>query len=355
MLTLKYYEYYKQCKDIYQVRIELVRFAKKHGIKPAARIYSTSVNTVKKWVRRFDTQGKPGLKDMSRKPHHSPNSMKLRYRYQIQSVCSHLEKHNKRLIASYIKRDNNIPYSLPTILKTMRALGFKRKRRSKCEKKRDLREIKKSLRPFEKIQLDVKYLNDIPEMYYEFIRYRLPQYQFTARCVRTGSLFIAFAREKSITNAMIFLTALHEHCTQYGVSFSNCIIQTDNGSEFTTPWNSLKKSRFTRLVTHLLGSKHNLIPPGAKTWQSDVETSHRLIEDELYAYRMIDSYSHFFAQAHKYIRFFNFNRFNSYKNGSPLSLLKALSPEINTNVLDFKPVLLDDLLNLYIPKLRRVS
>ena len=139
------------------------------------------------------------------------------------------------------------------------------------------------------------------------------------------------------------------------ISEGNNLKFTDNGSEFTTPWNSLKKSRFTRLVTHLLGSKHNLIPPGAKTWQSDVETSHRLIEDELYAYRMIDSYSHFFAQAHKYIRFFNFNRFNSYKNGSPLSLLKALSPEINTNVLDFKPVLLDDLLNLYIPKLRRVS
>ena len=47
--------------------------------------------------------------------------------------------------------------------------GFIRK---KYERKRDLREIKKKLKPFEKIQTDVKYLDDIPEMYPECIVFK---------------------------------------------------------------------------------------------------------------------------------------------------------------------------------------
>jgi len=61
----------------------------------------------------------------------------------------------------------------------------------------------------------------------------------------------------------------------YGMSLRGSVVQTDNGTEFTSPWNSPKVTVFTKVVERCLGAVHHLIPPGAKTFQSDVESSHR--------------------------------------------------------------------------------
>jgi hypothetical protein len=45
------------------------------------------------------------------------------------------------------------------------------------------------MKPFEKIQVDVKYLDDMPEFYPFLIRHRLPRYEYTARDVMTGFTF----------------------------------------------------------------------------------------------------------------------------------------------------------------------
>ncbi len=39
----------------------------------------------------------------------------------------------------------------------------------------------------------------------------------------------------------------------------------------------------TTAIEQVLSARHVTTPPGAKAWQSDAETSHRLIEDEFYA------------------------------------------------------------------------
>ena len=94
-------------------------------------------------------------------------------------------------------------------------------------------------------------------------------------------------------------------------------------------------------------SSHKTIPVGAKTYQSDVESSHRLIEDEFYACRSFAGAQDFFKKAHQYQKHFNFTRFNSYKNGSPVQLLQRAAPLINPNVLNFTPVLVDSFFHLY--------
>jgi len=48
------------------------------------------------------------------------------------------------------------------------------KNKTKKERKRDLREKKKAYKAFEKLQIDIKYLDDIPELYYEYKHYKLP-------------------------------------------------------------------------------------------------------------------------------------------------------------------------------------
>lgn len=341
MLEFKYYDYYRQSKDPYDVRVQLVQSAKRIGIKPTARKYATSPKTVRKWMQRFNEGGKSNLKDQSRRPHASPNVIKPFWYFKIQDVCHTAQKRNKRINATFIKRKHQIPYSTKTILRVMREVGYIKHRRKKYQRKRDLREIKKQLKPFEKIQIDVKYLDDIPEFYPEWVVFRLPRYQYTARCVRTGALFVSYAIEKTVTNAAIFATLLQRHFDKHGVSLSESVIQTDNGTEFTTPFNSLEETIFTEVVTRLMQAEHRLIPPGAKTWQSDVETSHRLIEDELYACERFTTKRDFYRKAAEYQRYFNLERYNSYKQGTPQQILEELDPTINPAVLMYKPILLD--------------
>ncbi|HOK39753.1 MAG TPA: hypothetical protein PLD27_01755 [bacterium] len=37
--------------------------------------------------------------------------------------------------------------------------------------------------------MDIKYLDDIPEFYKYYLKYKLPKYQITIRDVKTGTLF----------------------------------------------------------------------------------------------------------------------------------------------------------------------
>lgn len=342
-----YYELYLNSKDPIKYRVEIVKEALQHGIKPTARKFKTTVKTVRKWVQRFKQDKKAGLMDKSRKPKRSPNKIKPYWYFKIQQVCTEAHKNHKRITAVWIKRKYQVPYSTNTILKVMKQTGFMPKKRKKHQRKRDLRAIKQQLKAFEKIQVDIKYLDDIPEFYRAYTAFRLPKYQITARCVRTGALFFTYAMEKSSTNTTMFILLLAEHLQRHGVSVADIVFQTDNGTEFTTPWNSLKRSPFTKAIEHIIQAQHRLIPPGAKTWQSDVETSHRLIEDEFYACESFYSQQDFMQKAAAYQRFFNTARFNSYKQGTPLQLITALAPEINTDVLLFKPVVIDTFYRRY--------
>ncbi len=70
MCPLRYYPMLRQSKEPIYLRFELVRYAREHGIKPAARQFSTTVKTVRKWLRRWEPGSLRGLKDQSRAPLH---------------------------------------------------------------------------------------------------------------------------------------------------------------------------------------------------------------------------------------------------------------------------------------------
>lgn len=356
-MEIKYYQLQRVSKGVgmYDIRVRMIVYAKKHGNKPAARKFSVSVKTVRKWIRRHAELGKPGLYECSRKPKRSPNEMKPFWKFKIHDICNEAKTNNKRISGAMIKRKHGIPYSLSTVLKEMRACGYMQNKRKKHQRKRDLREIKQKYKAFQKIQIDVKYLDDIPEMYAEYKYHKLPKYQFTARCVTTGALFFAYAWEKTVTNAAIFLLLLTKHLERFAITLEGRHIQTDNGSEFTAPWNSLKVTIFTLVAEVLNKSEHRLIPPGAKTWQSDVETSHRLIEDELYACETFVSRNDFYRKAARYQQSFNTQRYNSYKGGTPAQLLRKKEPTINLKVLKYKPYLIDAQLRLVKDDLARIG
>jgi hypothetical protein len=84
---------------------------------------------------------------------------------------------------------------------------------------------------------------------------------------------------------------------------------------------------------------HPSIPPAAHTYQSDVETVHRLEEDEFFDLED-------FAKAHTYQLYFNLVRPNSHKeNLSPWQIIERLAPRSPLQLCLLPPVFLDYYLN----------
>jgi len=52
MFTFKYYELYRNSKDLVQYRAMLLEHALRYGIKPTEREFKTTPKTVRKWLER---------------------------------------------------------------------------------------------------------------------------------------------------------------------------------------------------------------------------------------------------------------------------------------------------------------
>ena len=51
VIAARYFDLVREMKNGYEHRLRLVECAKRHGIKPTARIFATTVPTVRKWLR----------------------------------------------------------------------------------------------------------------------------------------------------------------------------------------------------------------------------------------------------------------------------------------------------------------
>lgn len=319
-----YYKLYQESKEkIVGLRVNMVEYALEYTISAAAKKFKTSRKTVSKWVHRYDSsKGFSSLDDHSKKPNTSSPKLSDDWLKKLKDKCNLLKTHAKKIVGSYILFDLKLPISLPTVLKYIKGLGFKKEKISKKEKKRNLQELKQKYQPFEKIQVDIKYLDDIPEFLKEYYLYNIPRYQITARCIKTGTLFFGYAKEKTPLNTAIFMKKLLTHLENNHINVKQIVtVQTDNGREFKNLQGE-KSTKFKDIVLGF-GAKYKSIPPRAKTWQSDVETSHRLIEDEFYGYQIFYSRNDFFEKAYKYQYEFNTLRKNTYKdNKTPLDILK---------------------------------
>ena len=207
--------------------------------------------------------------------------------------------------AGRLKELFDLPLSCGAMYRIWREHGLIKKKK-KYQRQRDLREVKRGYKVLEKLVVDTKRLDDIVELYPVYYRYRLPWYEFSARDIRTGGVWIFYVCERSLTNAVIFLKLLGRHLLSCGVDLKKVVIHTDNGGEFVGSSKKKEPSEFVRLVEQNWGG-HFPIPPGAKTYllmhthNSDVEAFHRRIEEEFYRIEPINSYLEFFGKAKTYI------------------------------------------------------
>lgn len=316
--SYRYYTIMRQSKDPKYIRLEMVRYASEHGVKPAARFFGTSPQTVRKWLRRWQPGTLNGLEDLSRSPHSCPHKISADVEQRIVSLKKKLSTWG----AERLKRDFKLSCSEKAIRRVYKEYGLIRKRRTRKRKKNDLRAVKMRFRPFEKALTDTKYLTDIPEYLKDQRLLKLPTHQYTWRDVKSGLQFLAYGSELSGTYATLFAGVIIEHLQRYNVDLSNTTWQTDNGSEFIGSWQAQKQSAFTKCIESVQGQKHHTIPPGAHTWQSDIETVHNLIENEFFVIENFNNRKDFFKKAATYQLFFNVARPNSSKgNRTPWDIL----------------------------------
>jgi hypothetical protein len=68
MAAARYFDLAREVRDAYNHRLWLVESARQRGLKPTARLFATTVPTVRKWLRRFQLHGPSCLQELSRSP-----------------------------------------------------------------------------------------------------------------------------------------------------------------------------------------------------------------------------------------------------------------------------------------------
>ena len=318
-----------------------------HGVGAAAREMKTSRLTVRKWLRRFEALGLRGLQEQSRARKTQPRKIPRTLEAKIVEL-----RKKYRWGALRLKVQCGLPCSPGAIYRVIRQAGLIQKRIPKWKRKRDLREQKKRLAPFEKVQVDVKDLSDIPEYWPAPPGERIPRYEYTARDVRTGGAFVAYAYANDGTSAAAFASYLTGHLENYGVELGDLRIQTDNGSEFigSVTKKDPRPSPFQEAL-QAAGVRHERIPPARSTWNSDVESFHRTVEDELYSVERLRSLPELLGRSYTYQLFYNHFRKNRWREDqSPREILDVIAPgRYDPGVFSLPPVILDNLLTTALP------
>ena len=332
-----YFDVIRKMPNAFDYRLRLVTHARQHGIKATARAFSTTVPTVRKWLRRFQAQGLKGLQEHSRAPLHQPHQTPAAVEQQAVELRRHLSTFGSRRLI----REFDLPLSHGALERIWHAHGLLHRRRKKYQRKQDLAAIKSTWRPFQQISADTKDLDDLPRYWPQAQALDLPVIQYTAREVRSGLQFLAFASRRSASASACFAARIQAHLARCGIELRHLAWQTDNGSEFTGEFQKPDGTR-AGFPAALGDSPHQRIPPAAHTFQSDVETVHRLIEDEFYDLETFASRADFLAKATLYQHYFNLARPNSHKQGrSPWQILQQVEPRRPLDLCLLPPVFLD--------------
>jgi transposase-like protein len=345
---LRYYQLVREkSKMNFNLRYQLVKEGQENGISEASRKFGTTRKTVRKWVRRYEEKGFAGLEEESRAPKTIPHKMKAEDEARVEEVRLQLKcKWGARKLKDRFKLNGG----LSAIHRVIKQKGLMKPKRKKHRKRKDLSALKKKLGLCKRNQVDTKDLSDILNYWPYMKQLSLPRYEYTYRELSTGCCFYSYADENNSLYASIFARYVAEHLKRYGIKVNEIEWQSDNGSEFI---GSVRKktnrlSTFEK-VLHEYGIYHRRIPPRASYLQGDVETFHRIVEDEFYDIESFDrGEPEFLGKAYAYQLYFNYMRNNRYReNKSPLAILKERFPETNQGILNLPPVRLEGLYNFW--------
>jgi len=160
-MSARYFDLIREMKqNTYNHRLRLVESAKERGIKPTARLFATTVPTVRKWLRRFQQRGSAGLAGQSRARHHQPHKTPS----VLEARLVELRKTLPTFGARRLIREFDLPIGHDALERIWREHRLIHKRRRKYQRKQDLAHIKARWALFQQISADTKDLDDIPRL-----------------------------------------------------------------------------------------------------------------------------------------------------------------------------------------------
>ena len=339
---LTYMEIYHMKGERYILRQKVVSHAREHGIRAAMRAFGCSRNTVRKWVRRYKPNKPSSLQEHSRRPKTCPHKTSQRVEREVVAA-----RKRTGFGAQRLKEEFGLNCSEGAIGRILRQQQLVRPRKKKHKTKKDLRDVKKNWKLFGQLSADTKHLYDLPNYWPQMVKLGLPKYQYTVREVVSGLVFVGYADELSKTYSVLLAEYASAHLAWNGVDLSGVHWQTDNGSEFKEDLHH----RGLPSTVRDLGSDHHYIPVKAYTWQSDVETVHRLQEDEFFDREVFRSKADFWDKVTWYWYYFNIARPNSHKDRlTPLQIILHKNPHIHPAIASWRTLDLGHLCRQYVPR-----
>jgi len=295
----------------FQVRKAVVLEAQRSGIKPAMRKWGISRNTIRTWLRRFESIGNKGLEDQRCGPNHIPHKTSKEIEDKVIHARLQVPCYGPKRLQYFFE----LPCSEGAIQRIVKEHGLVRKRKKKYQKKNDLRAHKAAWKAGTRLQMDVKHLYDIPNYWglKRDVGIQLPKYQYTMRDVKSGMAFLGFSDEISELNSRTMVDYFLQHLTKHlPFPIEELIFQTDNGVEFGGTTRHFKRSPFSQLIVSK-GAQHVYIPPGMSNANGDIESFHDTIEEEFFDLTEFKSREDFMQKAESYRLFYNLKRPNYSK------------------------------------------
>jgi len=324
--------------DKFDLRLRMVKHALVYGIKPTARVFATTAKTVRKWLNRYHQERLSGLNELARIPLHCPHKTSP----VLERRIVNLRKRYPFMGAKRLKYMHNLACSHQAIGRILREHDLVRKKRKKHKRKKDLSKIKRSWKLFGQITVDTKDLKDIPHYWPQMKNLKLPKYQFTAREVRSGLMFLGFANQCTAYNACLFAQILCGHLRSFGIDMEKLKFQTDNGKEFIGCFRQDKTRDGFEKVIEGFGSTHKRIPVRAWSYNSDVETVHGTIQEEFYDLENFEGIKDFHHRVASYQAWYNLVRPNMNKDDkSPWQIIKDNNPKMDIELARLPPLMLD--------------
>jgi len=327
-------------------RMAILEYLKTNGrnIAQTARVFGIQRPVVYDILKK----NKEGdLKDRPKIPKHQPNKTPAKTEDKVIEVKNKTHLGPKRL-SRYLKKHEGIlvpPGTIRHILaRNKEKITYQLKARKRRKEKREFVDWY-SAKPFEIVQMDVKFLRDQKALTKQQIvhldKFNIPNYQWSALDVRSRFKLIGYSKEKSWTNGLLWYLWVISWLRSYGVK-SEIIFTVDNGEEFGgKSWMKVKE---LRKLLRGFGCRLIQNHKGHPEENAHLERSHRTDDDEFYIPRVlkIKSEKDLLNEALGYLYYYNNIREHSALDyQTPYQYLKMKLPEIDDKIRFACPIMLD--------------
>ena len=291
-------------------RLSLIKYAEKHGVSKAARVYNTCRQNIYRYRKRYDGTIR-SLGNYSRRPKSHPNQHSQE---EIKLIKDMFKRNaDTGLVVFWVKlKQRGYTRSISSLYNQMKKLNLKFNVKKK-KKKHKTKPYLQMTFPGERIQIDVK---TVPS---KCIVGQFELYQYTAIDEFSRYRYLKIYGEKSTYTSYKFLLEVIDK-----FPFKIYTVRTDNGTEFTKRLISKDPNDITMFELALRKNNihHDLIKPYTPKHNGKVERSHRKDNERFYSTHRFYSIEDANKQLQSYLREYNNFPMQPLKWKSPIEMLR---------------------------------